>query len=64
MLETTPSTRCAYDDCPIDSRLAVLIIEREDGRLERHVCAGHHWAAATITERLDGLAYRLAPIRW
>jgi hypothetical protein len=64
MIQTTPSARCAYDDCPNDERLSTLIIEAEDGQLERRVCGRHRWAVPIIVERLEGLAYRLAPVCW
>jgi hypothetical protein len=47
-----------------DERLSTLIIEAEDGRLERRVCDRHLWAIAAITEQLTGLAYRLVPYQW
>ena len=64
MLDLGPMTRCAYDGCPNDERLSTLIIETEDGRLERRVCDRHTWAVAAITERRTGLAYRLIPYAW
>ena len=64
MLDLRPVTHCAYDNCPNDERLSTLIIEAEDGRLERRVCDRHLWAIAAITEQLTGLAYRLVPYQW
>ena len=61
MLDLRPVTQCAYDNCPDDERLSTLIIEAEDGRLERRVCDRHLWAVVAITEQLMGLAYRLVP---
>jgi hypothetical protein len=64
MLDMRPATHCAYDNCPNDERLSTLIIEAEDGQLERRVCNHHLWAVVAITERLTGLAYRLVPYQW
>ena len=64
MLDLRPVTQCAYDNCPDDERLSTLIVEAEDGRLERWVCNCHLWAVVAITEGLTGLAYRLVPHRW
>ena len=61
MLDLRSLTQCAYDNCPSDKRLSTLIIDAEDGRLERRVCTRHLWAVVAITERLAGLAYRLVP---
>ena len=61
MLDLRPVTQCAYDNCPNNERLSTLIIEAEDGRLERRVCDRHLWAVVAITEQLMGLAYRLVP---
>ena len=61
MLDLRSLTRCAYDDCPNAERLSTLVVETEDGRLERRVCDRHLWAVVAITEQLTGLAYRLVP---